>query len=239
MSSEPEDRQGYYLRANQFVFRMNPGIPTTPDFPRGATAAVEIHALQWGNPVPDKTRIAVTMMSSDVALKYTSNTTGTGGTRGIKNVSVPQNALKVNGQPFPATVETTQGGVARFTLTCTPPGAPRIYVNGQVYFLNYGFADASISTGYNQPPDDILSVLVYDQAAGPAGPEILAKFGRLYKIMSFLTDQAKIEQIDLRNMIKLLLEKPFTEIVHMPVSRDISEAERAKVIAWINTLNNS
>jgi hypothetical protein len=234
-----ENPQGYYLRANQFVFRMNPGIPSTPGFPRGETAAVEVHALRWGNPVPDKTRIAITMMSSAAAQNYTSNTMGTGGTNGIKNVSIPQNALKVNGQPFPATVETTQGGVARFTLTCTAPGEPRVYVNGQVYFLNYGFADSSISTGYNQPPDDLLSVLVYDQAAEPAGPDILAKFGRLYKIMSFLTDKAKIEQIDLRNMIKLLLEKPFTEIVHMPVSRDISEAERAKVIAWINALNNS
>jgi len=233
-----EHPQGYYLRADQFVFRMNPGIATTGDFPRGETASAQICALQWGRPVPDNTGITVTMMSEAQAQQYTSATLGTSGTNGIQNVSIPQDILQVNGQAFPITLQTTNG-VASFQLSCTAPGNPRTYVNGQVYFLNYGFADSSISTGYNQDPDDLFSVLVYDQTAEPTGEEILQKFGRLYKIMSFLTDKTKIEQIDLRNMIKLLLEKPFTEIVHMPVSRDIAEAERAKVIAWINALNNA
>jgi hypothetical protein len=232
-----EHPQGYYLRADQFVFRMNPGIPTTPDFPRGETATAEIHALQWGKPVPDGSdgsEITVTMMAPLAAAKYTANTMGTGGTNGIKNVSTPPDALTIS----PATASTS-GGVARFDLSCTAPGNPRGSVNGQIYFLNYAFANPSISQGYNQDPDDLLSVLVYDKVAEPKGPDILAKFGRLYKIMSFLTDPAKVDQIDLRNMIKLLLERPFTEVTHMPVSRDISEAERAKVIAWIDALNNS
>jgi hypothetical protein len=233
-----EHPQGYYLRSDQFVFRMNPGFATTPDYPRGNTTTAEIHALQWGNPVPDNTEITVTMMTQDEATNYTNNTLGTGGSNGIKNLSVPREALKINGQVATATAGTS-GGVARFDLSCTPPGNPRGYVNGQVYFLNYAFADPSISTGYIQDADDILSVVVYDESAEPEGPDILAKFGRLYKIMSFLTDETKIAQIDLRNMIKLLLEKPFTEVTHMPVTRDLAEAERAKIIAWINTLNNS
>ncbi len=90
-----------------------------------------------------------------------------------------------------------------------------------------------------QDVNDIISVLVYDETVELAALDILAKWGRLYKIMSFLTDKAKVEQIDLRNMIKLLLEKPFTELVHMPVTRDLGAAARAKIVNWINELNNS
>ena len=234
-----EDPAGYYLRADQFVFRMNPGTPSTPDFPRGATATAEIHALKFGKPVPDGTSITVTMMTQEQATNYTEGTLGTSGTNGVKNLSVPPEALKINGQTGMATASTS-GGVARFSLSCTDPGNPRKYVNGQIYFLNYGFADPAISTGYIQDVDDLLSVQVYDEAADPeAAPDILAKFGRLYKIMNFLTDKAKTEQIDLRNMIKLLLEKPITELQHMPLTRDLGAADREKIIAWINSLNNS
>jgi hypothetical protein len=239
-----EDPNGYYLRADQFVFRMNPGVPSTADSPRGETARAGIHALKFGKPVPDGTSITVTMMTEEQAETYTAGTLGTSGTNGIKNLSIPQEALNLNGQPHSpnqpySVTATTTGGVACFDLTCTPPGNPRKYLDGQIYFLKYGFADPTISNGYIQDPNDLISVQVYDEITELEAPDVLAKFGRLYKIMNFLTDREKISQIDLRNMIKLLLEKPFTELQHMPVTRDLGASARKKIIDWINALNNS
>ena len=61
----------------------------------------------------------------------------------------------------------------------------------------------------------------------------------MYGFGNFLTDKEKVEQIDRRNMIKLLLEKPFTELEHMPVTRDLGAAARAKIVSWIDELNQS
>ena len=231
-----ESPGGWYLRADQFVYRMNPGMESTVDFPRGKTASVKIHARSFGAPVPDGTPIYVKMMTQAEAEKYTKDTIGTGGINGIKDLSIPQDALLIDSQATTAT-QRTRDGVAEFTLTCTNPGNPRAYYNGQIYFLNYGFANQTV---YNQNRDDIISVLVYNQEPDDkTAPEILAKFGMLYKIMDFLADQNKTGQIDWRNLIKELLQTPFSEIRHMPLTRDISEADRRKIVKWIDALNQS
>lgn len=232
-----ENRDGWFLRADQFVYRMNPGQPTTPDFPRGKTNTVQIHARRFGQPALDGTQIHLTMMGEDEAITYTANTLGTSGTNGIKNLSIPQEALTMNGAVQQSTAQ-TEGGIATFNLSCTPPGNPRGYVDGQIYFLRYEFADPAISTDYVQDPNDLVSVQVYDEQAELSGQQLLAKWGRLYKIMNFLTDEEKVQQIDLRNMIKLLLQQPFTEIKHMPVTRDLGYAARKKITDWIDALNN-
>ena len=67
----------------------------------------------------------------------------------------------------------------------------------------------------------------------------MSKYGRLYLIMSFLVDQQVIQGIDMRNMIKLLLEKPMADTVHMPVTRDLSFANLRRITAWIDALNES
>lgn len=238
-----EDRNGYYLRADQFVYRMNPSEPTTDAFSRGDTNTVQIHALKFGSPVADGTEITMSMLDSFEAQKYTAATLGTSGTNGLENLSIPPEALTVNGQEHSgnaySVTAATSNGVVTFDLACTAPGNPRHYLDGQVYFLRYGFADPEIATGYNQDVNDLVSIQVYSGTTDESGVEILGKFGRLYTIMHFLTDEQKISGIDLRNMIKLLLEKPFTELQHMPVTRDLGEAARSKVIQWIDALNNS
>ena len=120
-------------------------------------------------------------------------------------------------------------------MTANDPGNPRIYVDGQVYFLDYNFASNPIAKDIN----DLVSVMVYDQDVEEDATVVLAKFGRLYKIMSFLADEEKIKQIDLRNMIKTLLQRPMDNLVHMPVTRDLSAAGREKVVEWVDALNNS
>ena len=216
-----ENKDGYYLRANQFVFRMNPGVATTPENPRGKTATVEIHVLKFGKPVPDKTRIAMADINP-----------------GVSNppISTPENALTVS----PASgVATTVGGIAKFKLKATDPGNPRGYINGQLYFKSYGFKNKSVNDSYIQDPSDFISIQIYNQVSGEEAINILNKYGRLYKIMGFLADDEKVEQPATRNMIKTLLSKPMADTVHMPVTRDLSDADKKRVIDWINGLNKA
>lgn len=224
-----EDENGYYLRADQFVYRMNPGHPTTSDFPRGNTNTIQVHATKFGNPVPDGTNISLTLKTEQEAIDYTSQTMGTGGTKGIKNLSIPQNVIS-----HPTSAQTVNG-VATFDISCTAPGNPRHYIDGQIYFLDYDFENITIQ----KDSDDLISVMVYDAEVLEDAPTLLGKFGRLYKIMGFLADETTIEQIDMRNMIKTLLSKPMHDLVHMPVTRDLSAAARDKVVAWVDALNNS
>ena len=92
-----EDPQGYYLRADQFVYRMNPGN-TDPEL--GEENSTSIHALKFGIPVVDGTEIYMNMMSTFEAKQYTLGTLGESGTLGVENVSVPQNALIINAHTF-------------------------------------------------------------------------------------------------------------------------------------------
>ena len=219
-----ENPDGYYLRANQYVFRMNPGVTTSPENPRGETAQVEIHALKFGKPVPDQTQIIMKSIPNRPSKVPE------------RNIGVPASALTIS--PSNGVAETTNG-VATFTLTASDPGNPRQSINGQIYFKSYQFADPAIAGSYNQDPGDFVSVQVYNLHADDVPAiEILNKYGYLYKIMGFLTDDTTIEGIGMRNMIKTLLQQPFRNIQHMPVTRDLSIANRQKIIDWIDNLND-
>ncbi len=213
-----ENAEGYYIRADQYVFRMNPGIDSTPQMPRGSTAELHVYAFKFGVPVADGTEISLAF------IPQSGNHPALG---------TPESALT-----FPSSA-TTSGGKASFALSATDPGNPRKYIDGQLYFLSYAFADPSIGNSYVNNPSDFVSIQVYDEVTEADAVDVLAKFGRLYKIMGFLTDEQKVEQIDMRNMIKLLIEKPFEQVQHMPVSRDMSLSAQNKVTDWINSLNNS
>lgn len=214
-----ENPEGWYLRADRFVFRMNPGVTSSPENPSGDTATLNIHAMQFGKPAVDGTPIQLVDSNE-----------------GIPQLGIPASALTVSpaGQ-----ITTTTGGVASFTLTATDPGNPRDFLNGQLYFRKYNLADSANSSGYVPAPSDFVSIQVYDQEADEDAIAILGEYGRMYLIMSFLADQQAIEGIDLRNMIKLLLEKPMVDAMHMPVTRDLSFANLQRIVSWVDALNNS
>ena len=216
-----ENQEGYYLRADQFVFRMNPGVQSTPQNPRGSTASLDIYVLKFGQPVADGTTVDLSFQ--DVSgLGYN------------PAIGTPTEALSF------ASSATTTGGKATFTLTAKPPKNPRKFIDGQIYFLDYTIQGQVNNDGQlNNPNSDFISIQVYDEVTEADGLEVLNKFGRLYKIMGFLTDQETVEQMDMRNMIKLLLERPWDQVQHMPVSRDMSMSAQNKVTEWINSLNNA
>ncbi|MBT6277076.1 MAG: hypothetical protein HOI95_23445 [Chromatiales bacterium] len=99
--------------------------------------------------------------------------------------------LTINGDALPAC---TGARVPAYASTKTPlRRAHRIWantgrdLNGQIYFIEYGFADASTAATYTQSPDDKVSEQVYTELTVPATPtwdncirDILPQYGKLY-----------------------------------------------------------
>jgi hypothetical protein len=228
---------------------MNPGIETTPQQPRGATAEVAFYVTRFGQPAAN-VGLKVWKLSEQEAIEYTSNTLGTGGTLGIKNLSVPQEALAmadaVSGSPpspeDPIEVTTDASGIARLRLQAGDPGTPRAdqNIDGQVYFIRYTFADGAIAQSFIQDADDLVSVQVYSQLTIPAQPtwencikDILPQYGKLYPIMGRfqLDDYQHVYQN--RTAIKTVLSKPMEDALHMPVIRDMSIPRLNAILRWI------
>jgi hypothetical protein len=229
-----ENANGYYLRANQFVFRMNPGVATTPQQPRGRTQEVAIYANRFGRPLAN-TLIDIALMPSLVASAYTDGTLGTGGSSGLVNMSVPATAID-----FPSQATTDNNGIARFTLTASDPGNPRGYIDGQIYFLKYRFSDPDINECYVQSPDDVISIQIYSQE--PDIEEItwenfvkttLGLYGKLYPVMGFLDLEKEQGVIDNADKIYNAINRDFEQGNLMPVTRDLSASRLALLNTWL------
>ncbi|MFZ6873251.1 hypothetical protein ACO0LF_14450 [Undibacterium sp. Di27W] len=230
-----ENINGYNLRADQFVFRMNPGVTSGPN---GATALVRLYATKFGQAAANIS-LQATLMSPEDSVKYTSNTMGTGGTSGLKNIAIPQNALSFNTAPL----LTNAQGIVELKILGTDPGFPRASqnVDGQIYFVRYNFADKTIAQSYTQHPDDLISILLFSQQTFPACPTwdncikfILPQYAKLYPIMGRfkLNDYATVVQY--AEPIRAVLAKPMDDALHMPVIRDLSIQRTQIILDWFD-----
>ncbi|MFZ6759509.1 hypothetical protein ACO0K9_20070 [Undibacterium sp. Ji50W] len=231
-----ENINGYNLRADQFVFRMNPGIPTGPDQANGATALVRFYATKFGQAAAN-IKLQATLMSPKDSVDYTKNTMGTGGTSGLKNIAIPQNAISFS----PTPLATNEQGMAELKIVGTDPGFPRASqnINGQIYFVRYNFADQTIAKSYTQHPDDLISILLFSQQTFPDNPTwdncikfILPQYAKLYPIMGRfkLDDYATVVQY--AEPISVVLAKPMDDALHMPVIRDLSIQRTQVILKW-------
>lgn len=230
-----ENIHGYNLRADQFVFRMNPGITSRAN---GETALVRLYATKFGQPAAN-IGLQATLMSPEDSVKYTSNTMGTGGTSGLKNIAIPQSALSFSAAP----VLTNAQGMAELKIVGTDPGFPRASqnVDGQIYFVRYNFADQTIAQSYTQHPDDLISILLFSQQTFPDSPTwdnciqfILPQYAKLYPIMGRfkLDDYATVVQY--AEPIRTVLAKPMDDALHMPVIRDLSIQRTQIILKWFD-----
>jgi hypothetical protein len=231
-----ENPAGWWMRADQFVFRMNPGAVTTDASGPVDMAQLQVGVRQFGAAPPDGTvTVALTLMGPHESYKYTNSTIGTGGTPGLKDVKIGVPAEKLT---FAATA-TVQEGVATFTLTAQPPGNPRKFIDGQIYFLQYAF-DPPVAS-YQQGPDDLVSVLVFDDVDQDKPTwensigAILGQYGRLYPIMwrFGLDSHDSVKQN--AEQIRVVLERSMDDPFHMPVTRDLSKSRRALILKWMKS----
>ncbi|WP_298769817.1 hypothetical protein [uncultured Shewanella sp.] len=232
-----ENPEGLFLRADQFVFRMNSGTThlkrggeNQPDV-YGNEVTVNIYARQFGKPLAN-TNITLDLLSEEEAFLYTNQTLGTGGTLGLVNISIPQNALT-----FDNTITTDETGKASLTIIAQNPGNPRAYIDGQVYFLRYNFKNEN----YQGHKDDLVSIQIYQKQPnfgdltwdGSIG-EILSQYGKLYPVMSQF-DLSSYDSVKLNSKkIKAVLLRNYNDPLYMPVVRDLSQDRIHMITQWID-----
>jgi hypothetical protein len=244
-----ENEHGYYVRANQFVYRMNPGVtgkspplsgqpctdPGTEVNP--GTATVEFYVSRFGSPAAG-VELWVRPMSPIEAQTYSNGTLGTGGTTGMVNLSVPESALALS----PETLTTDEHGIATLRMEASDPGNPRGYIDGQIYFLKYGFRDAALQASYIQSPDDLISVQIYNQQpdietvtwTNFVGP-ILQQYGKIYPVMSFLdlSSEESVKNPESAAKIYQALRRCRDDAALMPVTRDLSYSRLNLILRWL------
>ena len=236
-----ENTNGIYMRANQFVYRMNPGTESGSLNP--GTAQVEFYATKFGEPLPN-TEIEVSLMPSLESAEYSNNTLGTGGTTGMVNMGVPTSAVVLEGKTsVPVCVTTNADGIATLSIKSLNPGNPRGYMDGQIYFLKYRFADESIDSTYIQSPDALISLQIYEEQ--PAIEDVtwenfvqnvLGQYAKLYPIMSGIDMGNKASVIKWAKEIKAQLTTGIENGDYMPVTRDMSQSRLKLIVDWLDTV---
>lgn len=248
-----ENVKGFNVRADRFVYRMNPGISTSADQPQGDTAVVNFYVTKFGHPA-EGIELNTCKLDEDAAIAYTQGTLGTGGTRGIKKLSTPIDALCISETivtpPFSKeseiidtpTITTDSNGIAQLYLAADDPGTPRACqdIDGQIYFIKYSFADTAIGT-YTQDANDLVSVQVYSKIDIPETPtwtncisKILPQYDKLYPIMGRFDLASYDIVVENAAAIHTVLSLPMADALRMPVIRDLSIARTNAVLTWIN-----
>ncbi|MBN8465250.1 hypothetical protein JYJ95_01910 [Corallococcus exiguus] len=232
-----ENSEGLSLRADQFIYRMNPGMQTTPGFRLGETNTVNLYVRKFGRVEgTEQLKVALNTLSPSAAAQYTLSTLGTSGTNGISeaNISTPTGKLQLS-----SNVVSVTGGKASVTLTGTDPGNPRGYVDGQVYFTQYTFSPTVAD--YNADPNDLVSVQIYQQTPITGTPtwvngigDILRQYGMLYPIMGRFQLWTYDGVISNREKIARVLGLDISQPLHMPVSRDLSAIKLQLILNWFN-----
>ncbi|MCM8529590.1 MAG: hypothetical protein NE330_00390 [Lentisphaeraceae bacterium] len=223
-----ENEDGYFMRADRFVYRMNPGYDTSAVMDMGSTANVDVMVYKFGEAVTGE-EVFLKQMSSNEATSYTNQTVGTGGTNGIADLEKPSESLVIS----QSSLKTDSDGRASFSLSCTDP-QDWDCMDGQVYILKYGFSDEHLDKSYQRPKDDKVSIHVYSSNPKRSGEDLLLEYGEIYPVMSWLQNEEKLKEK--KGMIMHVLQQPINSVAHMPVSRDLSLAKRDKILAWLNTI---
>ena len=219
-----EDANGLFVRADTFVFRLNPG----------ETGKVDFWATRFGRPAPQQ---QINLAQDPTTVNQMQSPPNP------QNIPIgtPASALYTITGPFPTTVTTDNLGLASITLSASDPGNPRQFIDGQVYGVSYILA-ASATGNDNADPSNFLSVLVfnsYQQPANPTWQDVQPIFAQYAKLYPFMTTGVGINlglYEDVKNnlaAIKAVLSLPKTDPGYMQVTRDMSRDKVKMILNWI------
>ena len=207
----PNVPPGLYVRADQFVFRLNPG----------EDAEVQLYASAMGKPYPNAQIIS-----------YLDATQIGGGPA----VGTPASALQ-----FPLTVVTDSSGRAAMKVSARDPGNPRVFIDGQVYGVRPVLIDTlPPPLQYPFNPSELISFLLWDEfTANPPVwygclQPVFQQYANLYPIMDRFLDMASYDSIcenltPLSIVFGLAPDDPNV----MPVTRDLSASKRKAILTWL------
>jgi hypothetical protein len=213
--------QELFVRADQFVFRLDPGT----------TATVALYATQFGQPYPGAGVLMVPVpgqLQPDSPLAPGQ----------APPVAVPASALE-----YPVRAVTDSLGRAELRLRARDPGRPRDYIDGQVYalcpvleptivspfapypFNQWNFVSALVWSGFkpDEPP-------TWHGAIEP----VLRQYGNLYPVMRDFLDLGDYKQVCAHAVwLAIAFGRGIDDPGAMPVSRDLSAAKRKALLRWL------
>jgi hypothetical protein len=215
-----ESLGGLYVRADDFVYRLEPKESKT----------VDLYATQYGKPI-----------SAEIAFAPNNNMLGNAGPA---NVAVPDIGTPDDGVTYASSLTTDANGKATLQLTAgvMSPARPRGYIGGQLYGVGYQFVEQPAQTIMNAW--NFVSVLAFSPVDVPDSPTwyrdiqpILQQYANLYPIMSKhlvrLGDYDSV--VKHLNILKLAFSLPIGDPNHMPVTRDLSAGDRAMILKWMSS----
>ena len=225
-----ESIDGVYVRADSFVYRMNPG----------ETQRVDFYATRFGKP----------LAKSVIKLSPTEGFMGgSGGGKKISPTPRPAAAIPDIGTPaealeFKDSVPTDANGHAVLDLIASADGPknPRGYIAGQLYGIGYQLADQP--AGYISNIMNYISVLVFDKKVVPDKPTwyqdiqpLFTQYGNLYPIMSqYVVDLNDYDAVVQRlSILQLAFSLPIRDPNHMPVTRDLGAGDRDTILKWLSS----
>ncbi|MBP6823488.1 MAG: ferritin-like protein [Acidobacteria bacterium] len=216
-----EAPNGMFLRADDFVFRLNPGDENK----------TTLYATQFGQPAAGQ-QVSLGYDISGIAGQITQ-----GPVSGPTVVGTPQSAFT-----FPTSITTGADGTAVLPLKAADPGNPRVYIDGQVYGVTYAIGDSPPPIGSVQNGSQMLNALVWSGYQVPEQPTwmrdvrpIFEQYANLYPIMRPIVDLADYASLYSRiGILKKVFAAPVHDPNYMPVTRDLSDAKRKMLRTWLD-----
>lgn len=215
--SEPPG--GVFVRADQFVFRLNPG----------EEAAVRLHATRFGRPYAQ---------APVVTIRYSDQFQPFSPLGDAPMVASPEEAIE-----FPVRTVTDDRGIATLVVRVADPGIPRGYIDGQVYGLYPVLEETIISPARPYPFNQwtFITLLVWSGFAPDEPPTwfgaihpILQQYANLYPVMNRFLDLGDYDSVcDNRRLLELAFGLDVDNPNSMPVTRDLSTAKRAAILRWL------
>ena len=217
---------GAFVRSDGFVHRLSPG----------ADIEIPVYAMQWGNPLAG---VSISFAQDSAQLQTNPDTPPY--VSASPPVATPATALTFN-----PTAPTDGSGMALLALATTDPGTPRWFnngadygIDGQVYGVRPSFTDASMNVGpVNQW--NFISFLLWSGYT-PANPvtwtdvqPIFQQYANLYPVMIRFLDMADYDSVKANaGLLSLAFGLDVSDPNSMPVTRDLSPAKRAAILAWL------
>jgi hypothetical protein len=202
-----EDTSGTYVRADQFVFRLNPG----------ETATVDLYLRAFGQPVPNQT----------VTLDYAPDQLPSD--PGIA-VGTPESALVFSQETLPSDAT----GKVSFILRASDPGNPRQFIDGQVYGISYTWgAGGNPGSDFLS----VLVHTLYTYTGTPTWWQhvqpVLSQYAKLYPFMRNIVDLSDYASVQAHSaQVQQVLRLPRHSPAYMPVTRDLSASKLAMLLQW-------
>jgi hypothetical protein len=228
-----EANNGAFLRADKFVFRLNPG----------ESATAKLYATTFGaRSAGQQISLGYDPSVMQSFVKQGSFTP----LPGPANLGTPESALQFFDPLKPNApvtwITTGPDGTAELQLKANDPGNPRVYIDGQMYGVTYQLGPTPPPIGSVQNNSQFLSVLVFSGYDVPTEPNwiehvrpIFQQYADLYPVMRPIVDLANFGSVvGRRNILKNVFNASVADPNYMPVTRDLSENKRTMIRNWLD-----